>query len=97
MAAYDGVRDVPAGGVLRLTDGASAVSMQILDGGEIEIIVQNGTTAPALSAFADRGWKVYFWDRFVNAALTDLAPGVTSPNEVFATSRGGARVRVSHA
>ena len=61
----------------------------------ISIVVQNGTSDP--SDFST-SWDYAPGVGELDLLLTELVPGVTTPNRVFAFAHGDhARVRVSHA
>lgn len=72
----------------------SAITFQNRSDYDAFVVVQNGTTAPtsfddALRYAPGQGER--------NVSLTDLAPGVTTPNRVFAYAKNGGEVFVSHA
>lgn len=79
----------------QLTDAdISAITFQNRSQYDVLITVQNGATAPttfddAIKYGPGQGERA--------VSLADLAPGVTTPNRVFAWSRVAAEVFVSHA
>ena len=79
----------------QLTDAdITAITFQNRSDYDVFITVQNGTTAP--TSFDD---ALRYGPKQGEAArdLADLAPGVTTPNRVFAWSKQAADVFVSHA
>lgn len=84
-----------AGTWTQLTDAdISSITFQNRSEYDVFVTVQNGTTAPTTF---DDAIKYGPGQGERNATLSDLAPGVTSPNRVFAWSKVAADVFVSHA
>lgn len=86
---------VPAKTWTELTDAdVTAITFQNRSDYDVFIVVQTTDTSPA--GFDDA--LVYApGNGERNVALSDLAPGLTSPDRVFAYSRQNAEVFVSHA
>lgn len=72
----------------------SSVTFQNKSSYDVFVTVQNGTTTPT-----DMEGALVYPPRHGEAGrdLVDLAPGVSTPNRVFAYSKSGAGVFISHA
>lgn len=79
----------------QLTDAnVTAITFQNVSGDYVLIRATNGTTAPTNIAGALR-YNPGQGER--NVALSDLSPGITGANRVWAFAPAGAQMVVSHA
>lgn len=73
----------------------ASLTFQVLSGASVHIVVKNGAAIPANTSGSLRYSK---GQGEVGKLLADIAPGITSPNRVFAFStEGTAQISVSHA
>ena len=87
---------VPADTWTQLTDGdVSSITFQVLGGEGVRVVAQNGAASDPSNAEDVIYYPPAHGER--NVSLSDLFPGVTDPNRVYAYAPDAALVFVSHA